>query len=106
MKKSFFLSAGLAAMCFATGLSAVQLAHAQESSVRDINSIVCRDIVRMSGDDRDIAMAFLHGYVLGTSGNGEFEVEVLYAASDSFIEHCLDNPDDVAVDVLREAVGS
>ncbi len=100
MKTSFFLSAGLVAMTCAMGLSSVQPAQAQEST-RDINTIVCRDVVRMSGDDRDIAMAFLDGYVLGTSGSAEFEVEVLYAASDSLIEHCLDNPDDVAVEILR-----
>ena len=103
MKNSFFLSAGLVAMICAMGLSSVQPVQAQEST-RDINTIVCRDVVRMSGDDRDIAMAFLHGYVLGTSGSNEFEVEVLYAASDNLIEHCLDNPDDIAVDVLRAEV--
>jgi hypothetical protein len=44
--------------------------------------------------------------VLGSSGGTAFDTEKLRAATDLFIEYCLSNPDDVALDAMREATGS
>ena len=105
MKNTQFLKAGLVAMTLALGAAATAPAHAQEEpAARDINDITCRDVIRMSGDDRDIAVAFLHGYILGDGDSTEFIVEELYLATDLFIEYCLDNTDDVAVEALRKHV--
>ncbi len=106
MKTTQFLKAGLVAMTFALGAAMTVPAGAQdeEPAARDINDITCRDVIRMSGDDRDIAVAFLHGYILGDGDSTEFVVEELYLATDLFIEYCLDNTGAVAVDALRKHV--
>lgn len=107
MKQSLILSAGLfAATCVMSlaAIGAIQPSHADEDGMRTVDSYTCRDVMRMSGDDRDIAVAFLHGYVLGSSGDTEFDPEDLFAATDMFIEFCLDNPDEASVDALRDAV--
>ena len=106
MKKTQFLKAGLVAMAFALGTAVTAPAVAQDDEVaaRDIHDITCRDVIRLSGDDRDIAIAFLHGYILGDGESTEFVVPELYMATDLFIEYCLDNTGDVAVEALRKHV--
>lgn len=105
MIKTQTLKAGLVAVTFALGAATTAPAAAQEeTATRDINDITCRDVIRMSGDDRDIAIAFLHGYILGDGESTEFVVEELYLATDLFIEYCLDNTDDAAVEALRKHV--
>ena len=52
--------------------------------------------------DRDVAIAFLHGYLLGKSGSSKFNVYTLRQQSDAFIERCLDNPGEKAVDAAAK----
>ena len=54
---------------------------------------------------REIAIAFLHGYLLGKSGNSKFDVDVLENQTNTFIEQCLDNPQSKAVDVMMKLKG-
>ena len=51
------------------------------------------------------AIAFLHGYLLGKSGESGFNLESLTKQTDAFINHCLDNPNDTAVDAMMKAKG-
>jgi hypothetical protein len=108
MKRNLVLAAALVA---ATGLltwggTGISYAEETQDNMREIESYACRDVMRMSGRDRDIAIAFLHGYVLGESGKTAFDAEQLRAATDLFIEDCLSNPDDVALDAMLRATGS
>ena len=48
--------------------------------------------MRLSGQDRDVALALAHGYVLGRKGTTKYEIEVLAQITDKFIDYCLDNP--------------
>jgi hypothetical protein len=75
-------------------------ANAQDAE-RSVEQYTCRDIIRES--DRDASIAFLHGYLLGKSGNSNFSIEVLSKQTDAFIDHCLDNPGDKAVDAMSAA---
>lgn len=59
---------------------------------RDFGNQSCKDIMRLSGQDRDIALAFAHGYVLGKKGTTQYEVDRLAGITDRFIDYCLDNP--------------
>ena len=40
--------------------------------------------MRESGADRDVAIAFLHGYLLGKSGSSKFNLDVLHKQSNDF----------------------
>ena len=77
-------------------------ASAQNAKDRTIEQYSCKDIVRESGADRDVAIAFLHGYLLGKSGSSKFNLDVLHKHSNDFIERCLDNLAERAVDTMSK----
>jgi hypothetical protein len=80
-------------------------ASAQDTKDRTIEQYACKDVMRESGVDRDVAIAFLHGFMLGKSGSTKFNVDVLKKQSDDFIERCLANPDEKAVDAISKIKG-
>ena len=72
----------------------------QDKGDRAVEQYSCKDVMRESGSNRDVAIAFLHGYLLGKSGGSAFNVETLRKQTDAFIERCLDNPAQRAVDAM------
>lgn len=67
------------------------------SDQRDFGEQSCKDVMRLSGGDRDIALAFAHGYRLGKKGTTKYEVEALAQLTDRFIDYCLDHPSENAL---------
>ena len=65
-----------------------------------IDSYSCRQILRETGPERDVAVAFLHGYILGKAGAATMNVEGLRKQTGTFIERCLDNPQAGALDSM------
>jgi hypothetical protein len=49
-----------------------------------------------------VAIAFLHGFIVGKSGDNKFNVETLRKQTDAFIERCLENPGLKAFDAMNE----
>lgn len=74
--------------------------HAQSAKDRAVEQYLCKDVMRESGADRDVAIAFLHGFLLGKTGKSDFNVDNLRKQSDEFIEMCLQRPSDKAIDVM------
>ena len=64
---------------------------------RDFATLACRDVMRLSGAERDIALAFTHGYMLGKKGTTQYDVDALAQITDQFIDYCLDNPKENAL---------
>ena len=54
---------------------------------------------------RDVAIAFLRGFLLGRSGNTKFNIDILHKQSDEFIERCLANPDEKAMEAMSKIIG-
>lgn len=81
-------------------LLAAETALAQVDKNRTIEQYECKDVIRDSGANRDVAIAFLHGFLLGKSGGSSFDLAALHKQSDAFIERCLDNPKEKAVDAM------
>jgi hypothetical protein len=77
-------------------------ASAQDAKDRTVEQYTCKDVMRESGANRDVVIAFLHGFLLGKSGSSKFNVDVLRKQSDDFIERCLDNPGEKAVDAASK----
>jgi hypothetical protein len=73
---------------------------AQADKDRTIEQYQCKDVMRDSGANRDVAIAFLHGYLLGKSGGANFNLDTIQKQTESFIERCLDNPKEKAVDAM------
>ena len=80
-------------------------ALAQGAGDRSVEQYTCKDIMRESGRNRDVAIAFLHGYLVGKSGTSKFNVETLHKQTDNFIEQCLDNPNAKAEDIMMKIKG-
>jgi hypothetical protein len=80
-------------------------APAQTQSDRVVELFTCKDVMREPNASREVAIAFLHGYLLGKSGSSKFNVEALESQTNAFIEQCLDNPQSKAVDVMTRLKG-
>jgi len=88
-----------AAIVFLVGLTASSV-WAQEDKNRTVDQYKCRDVMREAGPDRNIAIAFLHGFLLGKSGSQSFCLDTLHRQTEAFIDHCLSNPDGRALDSM------
>ncbi len=78
---------------------------AQATKDRAIEQYTCKDLMRESGASRDVAIAFLRGFLLGKSGTTKFNIDTLHKQSDEFIERCLANPDEKAMDAMMKVIG-
>ena len=78
---------------------------AQAANTRAIDQYTCKDVMREHGDNRDVTIAFLHGFLLGKSGNATFDIDALHKQTSDFIEYCLDNPTAKAVDAMSRIKG-
>ena len=76
---------------------------AESNNDRSVDQFTCKDIMRESGPSRDNAIAFAHGYLLGKSGQSTFNIETLEKQTDAFVERCLDNPGENALDAMMKA---
>jgi len=85
---------------FASGFTLA--AAGDEEKPRDINDLLCKDVLRTSGEDRAIVLAFLHGYLLAESGNKMIYRSRLAKASDDFIEACLGDTNSQAIATLKK----
>ena len=77
-------------------------ALAQDVKSRTVEQYTCKDVMRESGGNRDVAIAFLHGFLLGKSGSSKFDLDALHKQTNEFIERCLDNPSEKAVDAMSK----
>jgi hypothetical protein len=80
-------------------IALIQSGSAQERP-RTVEQYGCKDVMRERGPDRDVAIAFLHGFLLGKSGTNKFDLEILHKQSDAFIERCLENPAEPALEAM------
>jgi len=65
-----------------------------------VDSFTCKDVMRSGDTDRDTTIAFLHGFLLAKSGGTTIDVEAMSKQTDAFIERCLDEPAEKALDSM------
>ena len=92
-------------ICVAVAIAILFVAQAtstlgQDVKDRQVEQYECKDILRDSGGNRDVAVAFLHGFLLGKSEGSKFNLDVLHAQTSAFIERCLENPHEKAIDAM------
>jgi hypothetical protein len=75
---------------------------AQPADMRNIGQYTCKDVMREHGDNRDVAIAFLHGFLLGKSGSSTFNLDSLHKRTTDFIEYCLDHPGQYAIEAMSK----
>lgn len=77
---------------FSLAGTTVLAADAPKGDAKDLKGFSCKEVMRLSGPDRDIALALAHGYVLGKKGATKYDVDMLAGITEKFIDYCLDNP--------------
>ena len=87
----------------ACGMAIPNAMSQQPNLDRVVDQYQCKDVMRESGANRDVAIAFLHGFMLGKANTSNFNLDVLERQTDSFIERCLNNPNEKAVDAMAVA---
>ena len=87
-------AAAMTSMLFAGGLA---FAAEEPSTQKDLKEFACKDVMRLSGSERENSLALVHGYRLGKMNTTQYEIETLSDLTDRFIDHCLDNPNDKAL---------
>jgi hypothetical protein len=92
---------GAAAMTLALLGSGLAFAAEGPSDEKDLNAFVCKDVMRLSGSERENALALVHGYRLGKMDTTKYEIEDLAGLTDRFIDFCLDNPDAKALEAFE-----
>jgi len=94
----FLVGVTLATLC-----SGSVIALAEETpKTQDLNDFTCKDIMILSGEDRDIAIALAHGFRLGEKKTTVYSTKALAEATDKFIDYCLDNPQKNALQAFRK----
>ena len=88
------------AVIVSAAMFATATVYAQDNGDRTIEQFVCKDVMREGGSNRDVAIAFLHGFILGKSGNSKFNLDLLKKQTDLFIDRCLENPNEKALDSM------
>lgn len=87
-------------------LIAVPLLHAPagaaEGEVVDMTHYLCKDVMRMYDEDRAVTIGVLHGYMLGKKNATSFIADDLAKVSNQFIEYCLDNPNEKAMESFEK----
>jgi hypothetical protein len=69
---------------------------------RTVEQYLCKDVMRESGTNRDVAIAFLHGYLLGKSGSSKFNIETVHRQTEAFMDICLNNPNETALEAMQK----
>ena len=72
------------------------------SEPKDLKDSQCKDVMILSGEDREITIAFAHGYMLGKKNTTQYVPEELGKATDNFMDYCLDHPKDNALAVFEK----
>lgn len=79
-----------------------QSAPTAEPRQQALNELECRTLLRLSGEERDFTLLYLHGFVSGRSNQQLLPVKDLAEATDQLIERCIDKPSDKALAVLEQ----
>jgi len=73
------------------------IAAEQSSNQKDLSTFQCKDVMRLSGNERENALSLVHGYRLGKMNTTQYEIEALSDLTDRFIDYCLENPNEKAL---------
>jgi len=65
---------------------------ADKPETKDLKGFTCKDVMILSGEERDMSIVFVHGYMLGKNNTTQYEFDKLARITDAFLNYCLDHP--------------
>ena len=103
--KTFILSTAVSC-ALATSVALADQHEGDADDTYDLASITCKQVMILSGGDRDAVVTFLHGYLLAESKKAEANLTKLGKATDDFLNNCLDAPTAKALETMRKAIAA
>ncbi len=88
----------------AIGVSSPALAQ-EKSAIQttvDMNTVDCRTLLKMSGEDRKNTIVFFHGVVTGMKKEVKVDVPLLSEITDKIVDQCIDKPNEVLLKVFQD----
>lgn len=85
-------------------LTGVNVVKAQEELPKDINieTIDCKTLLQMDGDDRESTLMFYHGFITAQNNATMINVLKLGELTDQVINSCIDNPDETILNTFEQ----
>ena len=69
----------------------------------DLTTLTCKEVMILSGVDRDNTISFIHGYIVGKQGATDVDLDKLTDSTETFMNTCLDNPTAKAIPTMEAA---
>ena len=102
MKNMKHLLTSITVVAVLGGYSGMGWAEQDKAGDYNLSEFTCKDVMRLEGENRSVAVALFHGYLLGKKGAIKFNSENLATTTDKFIDHCLDNPASIALESMAK----
>lgn len=100
------LLTALAGLLASTPTLAQGTTPAVEPRQQALGDLECRTLLRLSGEERDFTVLYLHGFVSGRMNQMQPQVKGLSEATDKLIDRCIDKPSEKALVVLESLRGA
>lgn len=81
---------GIALMTLST-VAGAQTSQTSKS-VRDLSTVTCKEIMGADDRERELSMAYMHGYINGKANRTTLDLDKNAAITDKVREYCLSNP--------------
>jgi len=69
----------------------------------DIGTMTCKQLMSGNDTDREVGLAFFHGYFAGKKGNQTVDLPATSALSDRVKDYCLSNPTSTVMDAFKKS---
>jgi len=99
------IKGALLGVLLVAGASAPAWSQSADEENADVNleTLDCRALLKMDGDDREFTLVFFHGLISGRQGTMVFQAQPLAEATDRVLDQCIDNPDETLLAVFEKA---
>jgi len=81
-------------------------ALAEEGKTVDIGKLTCKELMSGNDSDREIGMAFYHGFLTGKKNNMVINLHEMSAKTDRVKDYCLSNPTGTVMDAFAKSAKS
>ncbi len=68
----------------------------------DMAKMTCKELMAGNDEDREVGIAYMHGFFAGKKGNSVIDIAALTAQTDRVRDYCLSNPSSTLMDAFTK----